>query len=164
MSIPSYRRPAALVLLIGLAAVAVGCKGDPASSNTTGTAASGATASTAAATAADTAPKSSDLTVELSGASVTRTSERVLHCEVKYRFTGGGPKPTAWYVFAVKYQNGGGALRQCWGKELKAEEVVNKDLTLLREWAGGKVEIAVYEAPHPRGASRKVSNVISIAP
>lgn len=134
-----------LALLLGLAALALGCgrRGD----------------GTAVATARITQPVSTDPgEVELSEPRVTFEEPNRVRFEIKYRFTKG--RPDKYYMCEVSFPgttNHAAKPMESW--ELKAEGVI-ADGVVLSKPPVTSFEITLSEAASPQDGYKKISNVV----
>ena len=100
-------------------------------------------------------------TMELSDPKVTFRDPETVECEVKYRFTQGGPQPHDAYDFQILFpgtQNSGLKLMHTW--ELKMEGTI-KDSFHLSQPGAKTFEIFVTEtATLDRPGRKQISNVV----
>jgi hypothetical protein len=100
--------------------------------------------------------------MELSDPKVTLRDPETVACEVKYRFTQGGPQPHDAYDFQILFpgtQNSGLKLMHTW--ELKMEGTI-KDSFHLSQPGAKTFEIFVAETVQlDRPGRKRISNVVS---
>jgi len=100
--------------------------------------------------------------MELSDPKVTFRDLETVECEVKYRFTQGGPQPHDAYDFQISFPgtlNSGLKLMHTW--ELKMEGTI-KDSFRMSQPGAKTFEIYVTEtAKLDRPGRKKISNVVS---